>query len=182
MPELQTTGFQDLLHKLHVVLPEMARNMAFNVDANIAAEGRRDEQRSDANQLQMGMPQRKRGKRYLIRSAWDPKVGWTSTTRMAADGKTRFRMASFSWEVKHRKYAVTAPYTSQLANLWGNETKPYEKQSPIVGQEKMTRVWKRGQKRPAKYNWSRVYSVLAGAVTGAIARTDAKYSAEMGKL
>lgn len=182
MPELETKGFDELLKKLHVVLPSMARRMAFNVDANVAAEGRKAEQMSDANQLQMGQPQRKWGRKYLVRSKWDPKVGWVSTTRQAANGGTGFRMASFSWEVKRKKTAVTAPYTSQLANLWSHETKPYRSESPIVGQKGMTRVWKEGERRPIKYNWSRVYSVLAGSISGAIARTDEQFSAEMEKL
>ena len=183
MSELVTQGFEELLEKLHVVLPSMARRMAFNVDANIAAEGRKAEQQDlGANKLQMGQPQRKWGRKYLVRSKWDPKVGWVSTTRQAAKGGTGFRMASFAWEVRRKKTAVTAPYTSQLANLWSHQTKPYKSDSPIVGQEKHTRVWKKGDTRPAKYNWSRVYSVLASSVSGAIARTDAQFSAEMEKI
>ena len=173
-------GFDELLKKLHVVLPAMARQMAFNVDANVAAEGRRKEQR-EANKLHMGQPQRKGGNGYRIYSEWDSKVGWVSSTRQAAKGDTGFRMASFSWETRKR-YAVTAPYTNQLANLWARETKPYSRRSPVVGQRGMTRVWRQGERRPVRYSWTSVYAALAQSVGGAIARTDQKFSAELEKV
>lgn len=180
MSELQLNGFEDLLNKLHVVLPSMARRMAFNVDANVAAEGRIREQQ-EANQLQMGKPQRKGSNNYKVRSEWDSEVGWVSNSRRAKTGGTGFRMASFAWEVG-KKYRVTAPYTNQLANLWAKETKSYSAASPIVGQKGATRVWKVGEKRPVRYDWTSVYQALAQSVNSAIVRTDKKFSDELRKV
>jgi len=177
--ELKTEGFDALLNKLGVVLPKLVIRMAFNIDANIASEGRIKEQR-EANKLEMGKPQYKgkrgdRRRKFKIRSKWDSNVGWVSTSRSAGKGGTGFRMASFSWE-RVRKNRVTAPYTSQLANLWANQTKPYTSQSPVVGQEGGLTVWRTGEQRPSRYNWSTVFKALADTQQSAIAKTEAKFA------
>lgn len=164
--------------------------MAFNVDANLASEGRiKEEQKNLARtgesgkgqKLRMGLQQRK-GFWSLpkVRSEWDPKVGWVSTTRSAAKGGTGYRMASFGWE-RAKKYAVTAPYSNQMANLWHRPTKPYRGTSPLVGTPGHYMRWRRGERRDARYNWSTVYSTLAALQGSAIARTEAQYSGELEK-
>lgn len=175
MPELEVTGFDRLVENLSVKAPATLRKMAFNLDANVASMGRLDEQRL-AHSLEMGKPQRK-GFWSLakVRSKWDPKVGWVSTSRMAGKGGTGFRMASFGWE-RVKKASVTAPYSSQLANLWSHATRPYRSNSPLVGSPGHYMRWRKGQQRPARYDWSEVYSILGGEIPAAIAKTEEQFA------
>ena len=184
MPEIRTEGFEELLNKLGVVLPKMVIQMAFNIDANIASEGRIREQQ-EANELEMGKPQTKgtgrRKRKFRVYSRWAPQVGWVSTTRHAGKGGTGFRMASFGFE-RVKKNRVTAPYSSQLANLWAKETKPYKSQSPVVGQEGRLMVWGKGDTRPSRYDWAAVYKALASTQRSAIARTEAQYAPKLKEM
>ena len=179
MPELVIDGFEKLLNGLEIQLPSVLRRMAFNVDANVASEGRIREQKT-AHTLQMGQLQVKGTKAPKVYSKWDSKVGWTSTSRHAAKGGTGFRMASFGWE-RAKKASVTAPYSNQLANLWHRQTKPYRGNSPIVGRPGRLIIWKRGMRRPVKYNWSTTYNILASVQDVAIARTEKQFQPKLDK-
>ena len=183
MPELVISGFEKLLNGLEIQLPSVLRKMAFNVDANVASEGRKREQKT-AHTLQMGQLQVK-GMNSLRRSPkvfsrWDPKVGWVSTSRMAAKGGTGFRMASFGWE-RAKKASVTAPYSNQLANLWHRETDPYMRNSPIVGRPGKLTMWREGARRPVRNNWSTAYNILASVEDVAIARTEKQFQPKLDK-
>lgn len=173
MPELVIEGFDRLTKGMVIKVPHVLRRMAFNVDANVASMGRRYEQ-AHASDLQMGRMQMKGDGTYRIRSKWDANVGWVSTSRSAGKGGTGYRMSSFGWE-RVKKAAVTAPYSNQLANLWANQTKPYEAKSPMVGQPGMLRVWRPGERRPSRYNWSVTYNILASMRDKAIDRTAAEF-------
>lgn len=174
---IQTEGFAALQKKLGIVLPKVTREMAFTVDAKLAETGRKIEQ-AGATDLEMGQPQRKSNKwgGHQIRSAWDSKRGWVSTTRLAAAKiGGRFSMGHFSFGGnKKNKGFVTAKYTNQVANLWGHETKPYSANSPYVGQGQGTR-WEVGEKRPRRFYWSKTASALASMEATAIAKTEAQY-------
>lgn len=178
MPELTVNGLERITEGLGVQLPSVLRKMAYNLDANVAAQGRLDEQRL-AHSLEMGKPQRKGFWSIAkIRSKWNPKVGWVSTSRMAGKGGTGFRMASFGWE-RVKKASVTAPYSSQLANLWSHATRPYRSNSPLVGSPGHYMRWRKGQQRPARYDWSEVYSILGSEIPGAIARTEKQFQPKL---
>lgn len=183
--EFKVEGFDELTKKMFVRLPSTVRKMAFNLDANIASEGRLKELSGSANRLAMGKEQitsYKGIRRQGIFSKWDRKVGWVSTTRQAGKGNTGFRMASFAWE-RARKSSVTADYTNQLANLWANPTKPYTSRSPLVGQAgRRLGRWGVGQSRPSKYSWSTVYTVLSGTAPSALAKTEVSFQKELNKL
>lgn len=182
MPELVIDGFHKLTEGLEIKLPSVLRKMAFNVDANVASMGRIREQQS-AHSLEMGKPQIK-GIENLrhprVRSKWDPKVGWVSTSRMAGKGGTGFRMASFGWE-RMKKASVTAPYSNQLANLWHRPTRPYRGDSPVVGRPGELVIWGKGVRRPVKYVWSRTYAILAALREPAIARTEKQFQPKIDK-
>jgi len=178
MPELVLEGFDKLADGLTIKAPATLRRMAFNVDANVASAGRRQEQK-EASSLEMGKEQRK-GRITRVFSKWDPEVGYVSTTRQAGKGGTGFRMASFGWE-RVRKATVTAPYSSQLVNLWGKSTKAYTKDSPLVGQGK-GRVWKKGTKRPQRYFWSKAFDAMSRAVGPAIERTEKKFLPQLEEI
>ena len=181
MPELVISGLDKLIDGLTIKAPTIMRKMAFNVDANIASEGRiKEEQRNlSGSRLRMGLPQRK-GFWSLakVRSKWDPKVGWVSTSRSAGKGGTGFRMATFGWE-RTKKFAVTAPYSNQMANLWHRPTKPYRGNSPLVGTPGHYMRWRKGARRDARYSWATTYSTLASLQGNAIARTEAQFSKEL---
>ena len=178
MAELKVQGFDELTKKLDVVVPQVLQKMAFSVTAKTAAEGRKREQRV-ANKLDMGKPQKKGPGGYKVRSIWDPKVGWTSATRNAGKGGTRFRMASFAWERVKKKDQAKAAYSSQLANLWHRPSRPYRMESPEVGQMGRTFRWQRGQRRPVKYRWSAVYNALAQSVPTAIQKTEKEWTPKL---
>ena len=181
MPELVIDGLDRLVDGLTIKAPALIRRMAFNIDANVASEGRiKEEQKNlSGNKLRMGLPQRK-GFFSLarVRSKWDPKVGWVSTTRSAGQGGTGFRMASFGWE-RVRKYAVTAPYSNQMANLWHRVTRPYRAKSPLVGTPGHYMRWKKGWQRDARYSWATTYSTLASLQGNAIAKTEKQYAKQL---
>ena len=180
MPELVISGFEKLTKGLEIKLPSVLRKMAFNVDANVASEGRVREEKS-AHTLQMGQLQVK-GEKNLrnpkVYSKCDPKVGWTSTTRQAGKGGTGFRMASFGWE-RAKKASVTAPYSNQLANLWHRPTRPYRGDSPVVGKPNELIIWGKGSRRPVKYKWSQTYNILASMQGTAIARTEKQFQPKL---
>ena len=181
MPELVIDGLDKILDGLTIKVPSLLRKMAYNVDANLASEGRIKEEKANlsGSRLRMGLQQRK-GFWSLprVRSEWDPKVGWVSTTRAAGKGGTGYRMASFGWE-RAKKYAVTAPYSNQMANLWHRPTKPYRGTSPLVGTPGHYMRWRQGSRRDARYNWSITYSTLTALQGSAIARTEAQYSKKL---
>ena len=181
MPELVLEGFDKLADGLTIKAPATLRRMAFNVDANVASAGRRQEQR-DAHNLEMGKLQRK-GRITRVFSKWDSEVGWVSTTRQAGKGGTGFRMASFGWE-RVRKATVTAPYSSQLVNLWGKATKAYTRKSPVVGQPGRLIVWgtKGHEKRPQRYYWSKAFDAMSRAVGPAIARTEKNFLPQLEEI
>ena len=181
MPELVISGFEKLTEGMTVKAPVVLRRMAFNVDANVASAGRRLEEKK-AHSLDMGQMQQKGAKdRPRIRSKWDPKVGWVSTTRQAGKGGTGFRMASFGWE-RVRKASVTAPYSNQLANLWARPTKPYRWESPTVGQPGNLISWDQGSRRPVRYQWSQTYNILASVQGEAIARTETQFAPKIEEI
>ena len=178
MPELVLEGFDKLADGLTIKAPATLRRMAFNVDANVASAGRRQEQK-EASSLEMGKEQRK-GRITRVFSKWDPEVGYVSTTRQAGKGGTGFRMASFGWE-RVRKATVTAPYSSQLVNLWGKATKAYTRKSPVVGQGSGG-VWQKGEKRPQRYFWSKAFDAMSRAVGPAIERTEKKFLPQLEEI
>lgn len=181
MPELTISGFDKLTDQMTIKVPSVLRRMAFNVDANLAAEGRKKELRT-ANKLRMGEMQKKgKNDRFRVRSEWDPNVGWVSNTRRAGNGNTGYRMASFGWE-RARKYSVTAPYSNQLANLWHRPTKPYRWDSPEVGRPGETFSWRKGQRRPVRYSWSKTYQILASLQGYAVAKTEAQFASELKEM
>ena len=191
MPELTVEGLDKVIESMTIKLPSVLRRMAFNVDANVAAEGRLKEQQTNTSRggsagkgqkIRMGLRQRK-GFFSIpkVRSKWDPKVGWVSTSRSAAKGGTGFRMASFGWE-RAKKGSVTAPYSSQIANLWHRETNAYKGRSPLVGTPGHYGRWQRGERRDARYDWSSVYHILASMAPKAVARTEAKFAKELESL
>lgn len=183
--ELDVKGFDDLIDKMTIKLPEKIREMAYDSTGKVAAIGRKKEL-VHANNLHFGYVQRKsKGKTKVERkfTKWDSHVGWVSTTRKSGDGKSGFRMAQFAWE-RAKKTSAEAGYTNIAANAWSKATKPYEKDSPYVGRKGTRYVrWRKGEARTAvHYNWSIVYSTLAGAVPKALAVVESKYDKEFKKI
>lgn len=182
---IQTEGFAELQKKLGIVLPKITRKMAFTVDAKLAETGRKIEQ--DAiSELEMGEPQKKSNKwhGWQVRSRWDSKRGWVSTTRLAAAKiGGQFSMSHFSFRGnKKNKGFVTAEYTNQVANLWGHRTKPYENYSPAVGQDGFVKRYKPGETREKRVDWSKAYRALASMESTAIAKTEAQYKKEFEEM
>jgi len=180
---IKTEGFEELAEKLTIRLPSTVRRMGFSLDAKLAVIGRKQEQ-IEANTLEMGRPQRKGRGRYSVYSMWHPRRGWVSTTREAAASKGGgpFMLSNISFRgARKYKDAVVGHYTSQLANLWSHRTKPYTAESPVVGQKGREKTWGVGDRRPARYSWSAVASVLARMEGQAVKRTEAEFADQLKK-
>lgn len=180
---IKTEGFEELGKKLKVRIPAIARKMGFSLDAKLAVIGRRKEQ-IEANTLEMGRPQWKGKHPYAVYSMWHPRRGWVSTTREASakKGGGPFMLSNISFRGAQKfKDAVVGHYTSQLANLWSHQTKPYTATSPVVGQSGRLKTWNVGDTRPAKYSWSMVASILSRMEEQAIRRTEAEYADQLEK-
>lgn len=179
---IKTEGFEELGKKLKVRIPAIARKMGFSLDAKLAVIGRRKEQ-IEANTLEMGRPQWKGRTGFSVYSMWDARRGWVSTSRMAsAKIGGRYMMSNISFRGAQKfKDAVVGHYTSQLANLWSHQTKPYTATSPVVGQRGRRKTWNVGDTRPAKYSWSAVASILSRMEEQAIRRTEAEYADQLEK-
>jgi len=162
---------QKVLNVLTVKLPPAVKDAGDTAVAKTAVEGRKLEQKT-ANKLEMGKWQEKPVRQYKgvhVRSKW-AEAGWVSTTRKSSKGA--FRMASFAWETKRKKNQSVAFYTSQLANLWANPTRPYKSQSPWVGQSGRQKRWKVGESRPSKYDWSATENAIRQSITIGIQRAE----------
>lgn len=180
---LENSSFKRLMNGLGQKAPLLTRQMAQNVLANIGAMGRYREQQQ-ANTLGLGRIQHTVRNKVVIERQMlvKTKAGWVSTTRMGADGRP-FRMASFGFEVPSVPKSAKAGYTSQLANLWAHETKPYRQNSPFVGRAGRRRTfWAEGERRPAKYRWSVTADILSQTAPRAVARTEKEFSKKWEEL
>ena len=180
---LNNPQWKQLMTGLGKNAPLLARQMALNVLGNIGSMGRYKEQQR-SNSLGLGRVQHtvRNGvvieRQMLVRT----KAGWVSTSAIGADGKP-FRMASFGYEVPSARLSAKAGYTSQLANLWAHETKPYKSNSPFVGRVGRSRMfWEAGRSRPAKYRWTQTEQILAQTVPAAVRRTEAEFADKWEKL
>lgn len=180
IPSADMKKVMDLM-KVH--LPSEVNKAAQDAVAVTAAEGRKTEQQT-ANGLRMGLYQyTTSGKdskipKQGVFSKWTP-AGWASTTRKDGKGNP-YRMASFAWE-RARRNRVGAFYTSQLANLWENPTKPYSTHSPPVGSEGRMKRWRKGESRPSRYDWSATEIAIAAAVGKGVAEAERRLSERLAK-
>lgn len=156
-----------VLNLMKVKVPSAIRKAGQDAVAKTAVEGRKKEQRI-ANKLEMGKLQQK-GSKFGVFSRWTS-AGWVSTTRTSTKSGP-FRMASFTWE-RVKKTKAEAFYTSQLANLWANPTKPYTSQSPLVGQAGRQKRWKVGESRPSKYDWSATENAIRQSIAIGIQKAE----------
>lgn len=157
-----------VMNLMKIKLPSEITKASQTAIAKVAVEGRKIEQKT-ANKLEMGKWQQ-RGDKTGVFSRWT-NAGWVSTRRINKNGNP-FRMASFAWERVKKQKSTAAFYTSQLANLWANPTKPYSSRSPWVGQRGRQKQWKVGESRPSKYNWSQTESAIRSAIPAGIARAE----------
>lgn len=181
--ELKDPEWKRVINALKIKVPALIDKMAYNVIANTAAEARQSEM-DTANDLELGAYQhtvrrRKSGKIDVIErtNLKRTNAGWVSTTRSSS--KTGdYQMAHFSWERARTKYVKTADYTNQLANLWHRQTKPYSRQSPLVGRgsdPKKWMSWAQGESRPARYKWNTVAQIISSSARDGIVRTEMQF-------
>lgn len=180
--KLDQPEWKRVINALKIKVPLLIDKMAYNVLANTAAEARESEQ-SIANTLQLGVMQhtsrrRKSGQIDVIERVNLKKTnaGWVSTTRRSS--KTGdFQMSHFAFERARTKHVKVADYTNQLANLWHRPSKPYRTDSPEVGPVSGRRtVWKKGKRRPVRYNWSTVEAIVRAAAPAGIRKTEAQFN------
>ena len=187
--QLDQPEWKRVINALKIKVPLLIDKMAYNVIANTAAEARKTEM-NVANDLQLGKMQRtarrrKSGEIEVIErvNLRQTNAGWVSTTRKSS--KTgAFQMSHFAWERARTKYVKTADYTNQLANLWHRQSKAYTKAygpKDVSDPENWTR-WGVGARRPARYDWTRVASIISSSARGGIARTERQFSQYMKEI
>lgn len=181
--KLDQPEWKRVINALKVKVPLIIDKMAYNVIANTAAEARKSEQET-AHSLVLGAFQhtsrRRKGGTIEVIDRVNLKrtdAGWVSTTRTSF--KTGpFQMSHFAWERARTRYVKRADYTNQLANLWHRPTKPYRADSPTVGRGDSPSNWGRwpaGGRRPVKYNWSKVESIISNSATVGIQKTEKRF-------
>ena len=173
--KIDSVGFQNLMNQLKVRLPDDVDHLAQSAIAKTATTGRKREQNLAMPKLKMGNTQLStvRGGELVIRTfSQKTEQGWASTTRKGKKGKP-FALAHFAWErAKKTKNKQSAAYTSQLANLWGNPTKPYSKRSPVIGNPERPKQWKEGQVRERRYFWSMTEAVMRDSIAEGIRKAE----------
>ena len=186
--QLDQPEWKRVINALKIKVPLLIDKMAYNVIANTAAEARKTEM-NVANDLNLGRMQhtarrRKGGNIEVIErvNLKQTDAGWVSTTRTSS--KTgAFQMSHFAWERARVRWVKTADYTNLLANLWHRQSKPYTRKSPMVGPVGGPfRVWKEGQTRPARYDWTKVASIISSSAKSGIARTEKQFSQYMKEI
>lgn len=179
MPEIirmESIGFEKLMKQLKVQLPLDVKHLAQSAIAKTATTGRIREQKLAMPMLQMGKRQQSTvGKDNAIATrvfSIQTAQGWASSTRKNRKG-VPFAMAHFAWETtKRSKSKQQAAYTSQIANLWGNPTKPYSKRSPYVGNPDKPMSWAEGAVRQRRYFWSMAEAVMRDSITQGIRKAE----------
>lgn len=173
--EFKDDKFIKLIQNLKIKGPVLMQEMADNALANTASEGRLKEQ-AIAHSLELGKwhETTRNGKRMGLRTLEgtflrQSRQGWVSTRYITSTGP--FRMASFGWELA-RPNTRKVGYTSQLANLWANPTKPYSKSSPPFKGPRGEGRWGKNAVRPSMYEWDTVYSKMKESVSDAIVKTE----------
>ena len=186
--QLDQPEWKRVINALKIKVPLLIDKMAYNVIANTAAEARQSEM-SVAHDLKLGRMQhtarrRKGGNIEVIErvNLKQTDAGWVSTTRTSS--KTgAFQMSHFAWERARVRWVKTADYTNLLANLWHRQSKPYTRKSPMVGPVGGPfRVWKENQRRPARYDWTKVASIISSSAKSGIARTERQFSKYMKEI
>ena len=180
--QLDQPEWKRVINALKIKVPLLIDKMAYNVIANTAAEARQSEMNL-AHDLKLGRMQhtarrRKGGNIEVIErvNLKQTDAGWVSTTRTSS--KTgAFQMSHFAWERARVRWVKTADYTNLLANLWHRRSKPYTKAygpKNVPDPENWTR-WGVGATRPARYNWTKVASIINSSAKGGIVRTEKQF-------
>ena len=203
--QLHEYGLKEVVENLNKIGYIVAFRVTDSAVGYIGAEGRRAADKVLDNDLWMGVwqkkwKQRKGGKgSYVERkfSRWDESVGGYVSTTRKSDKSGAFRMTNFTYETAHyisktHRYTRRVPsaqalskarFTSQMANLWENPTRPYRKASPLfrrVGEPNSGR-WGAGEVRPGLGFWGRATSAVRNQVSKAVVRTENKFRAELAK-
>lgn len=174
---LNESGLTELIEKLKTKGRDLGNEAASSAVANTAAMGRRAELKNVTGRvLEIGKIQTKSKKKIRVTRAfskWMEKSGAFGSLSRSDKKGNPWKLSRFSWEtIAGRKGSLSkARYTSHLANLWANPTKPYETNSPFVGSTHL-KQWEKGEVRPRKINWSGVKGEFLSIVPSALQRTE----------
>lgn len=177
--KIDSVGYEKLLDELKIKLPPRINKLAATTIAKTATTARLSEQAKAMPKLKMGQLQQsttgdKDNQQYGIVRVFSEQSrrGWVSTTRRDSKGRA-FSMAHFAWEKKlTTKTRRAAAYTSQLANLWGNPTKPYSSASPAVGNPNKLKRIAKGARRERRYLWSITEAVMRNSIAIGIKKAE----------
>lgn len=175
---IDNKSYENLLNEFKVRLPSAVGNLAATAIAKTAITARLREQDRAMPSLKMGQLQQSttggsENRQYGVVKTFSKKTrqGWASTTRTGKHGA--FALAHFAWErAKTTKTRKAAAYTSQLANLWGNPTKPYSTASPAVGDPNNPIRFGRGARRQRRYFWSMTEAVMRDSIATGIKKAE----------
>lgn len=196
--KVDATGLQEVIKRLERQMQIVGYDMASRVVGNLAAMARRPSEKLIGAKLQMGKSQHTvRSSRGGLRveekvfSRYDSSSGaYVSTTRKS--GGNPWKLSRFTWETrkfqkqmgKVRSEKVMAAayararYTSTMANLWENDTRPYGRSSPLVGRDgSLTRI-RAGETRRGIHVWGQTERIFSSMQPDAIQRTEREFAKE----
>lgn len=183
--KLNDSGFDitiDRLKKAGIFVGDKATR---NAIAELAAKSRRKADKALRGVLDMGQPQKKGREEEKVRSVYSESSGAWVTAR------GNWKLSRFTWEttramkrngeIKTSAYAK-ARYTSTIANLWENDTKPYSEKSPVISKKGISLVLQKGEVRKGKHFWRSVEAIFAATVPEALHETERKLVEEFKKV
>ena len=187
--KLKDYGFDEMVRRLNssgVFVGHKATALAV---AELASSARKKADQLLSGKLNMGEPQKKGNRTEMIYSRYEPSSGSWVSANYRPGGKN-WKLSRFTFEtakaqtrggsIKTSAYAK-ARYTSTIANLWENSTKPYSSKSPVVGRAGSEVVIPEGTSRRGLHYWSQVESVFTQTMPEALAKTERKIIEEFEK-
>lgn len=180
--KLNQTGFDETISRLKNAGVFVGSKATMLAIADLASSARKKADKALVGKLEMGKPQKKGNRAEQIYSRYDASSGsWVSANYRTTKGP--WKLSRFTWEtaratrrngaIKVSAYA-RARYTSTIANLWENPTKPYAANSPVVGSEGRTMVIPKGAVRRGLKYWNEIESIFIGTIPESLAKTEAK--------
>ena len=186
--ESEIKNYENLLSQVpQVILPRALDKLT----TTIAAKGRHIASKTEASKLHMGSVHAKGQNRGGVWALHKSGTKWDNATKVYRSIRmNKLRMQNFNFETvafSRRKKKVRniseVSVTSQIQNLWANNTKPYAKRSPVFWQNLTNpMVIQKGKVRQARTSFSDFKSDITGGVDMSVSFVDKWLQEEINKI
>lgn len=186
--EKEINKVENLLSEIpQIIIPRALDKLT----TTIAAKGRHIASKTEASKLHMGGVHAKSNNRGGVWSLHKSGTKWDNTTKVYRSIRmNKLRMQNFNFETvafARRKKKIRniseVSVTSQIQNLWANNTKPYAKRSPVFWQNLTNpMVIQKGKVRQARTSFSDFKSDIAGGVDMSVSFVDKWLQEEINKI